>query len=338
MLHHGIDLHKRSLVIATLDASGAVVKRGAIRAHRSDVRRYFRSLSGPHSAVVECTGSWYWLADTLRGLGVPLTLAHARQLKAIATAKVKTDAVDAHTLAQLLRADLIPEAHMVSPELRPYRDLLRTRLRLVQRRVGAKNSISRVLEKHNVPSPEELPPLPFLQATLFQDQVELLTQQIRQLEGLLGHHIFDDPDLQRLLRIPGIGRIGALTLLLEIDDIRRFASARHFHSYARLVPGADNSGGRTRNRRSKEGNRYLKITFSHAALRAVQYYPEIRTFYQHRVRTKGKPIARALVAKEIARIVYFVLKRQVDYDQTFKGVPLSHSKQPIRPRRGSPDA
>lgn len=70
----------------------------------------------------------------------------------------------------------------------------------------------------------------------------------------------------------------------------------------------------------------------------MQYYPEIRTFHQQRVRSKGKPIARALVAKELARIVYFVLKRQVDYDQTFKGVPLSHSKQPIRPRRGSPDA
>jgi transposase len=338
MLHHGIDLHKRSLVIASLDASGSVVKRGSIRAHRGDVQRYFRSLSGPHSAVVECTGSWYWLADTLRALNVPLTLAHARQLKAIAAAKVKTDPVDAHTLAQLLRADLIPEAHMVSAELRPYRDLLRTRLRLVQKRVSAKNSISRVLEKYNVPSPDELPPLPFLQAGLFQDQVELLGQQIHQVEGLLGDHLFEDPDLQRLLRIPGIGRIGALSLILEIDDIQRFPSARHFVSYCRLVPGADNSGGRTCNRRSKEGNRYLKLTFAHAALRAVQYYPEIRTFYQNRVRSKGKPIARALVAKELARIVYFVLKRQVDYNQTIKGVPLSHSKQPIRPRRGTPDS
>jgi transposase len=337
MLHHGIDLHKRSIVIASLDTSGAVVKRGSIRAHRDDVQRYFRSLSGPHSAVVECTGSWYWLADTLRALDVPLTLAHARQLKAIAAAKVKTDPVDAHTLAQLLRADLIPEAHMVSPELRPYRDLLRTRLRLVQRRVGAKNSISRVLEKYNVPSQDELPRIPFLQASLFQDQVELLGQQIHQVEGLLGDHLFEDPELQRLLRIPGIGRIGALSLILEIDDVQRFPSARHFVSYCRLVPGADNSAGRTRSRRSKEGNRYLKLTFSHAALRAVQYYPEIRSFYQQRVRTKGKPIARALVAKELARIVYFVLKRQVDYDRTFKGVPLSHSKQPIRPRRRSPD-
>jgi transposase len=62
------------------------------------------------------------------------------KLKAVAAAKVKTDPVDALTLAQLLRADLIPEAHMISPELRPYRDLLRTRVRLVQRRTSAKNA------------------------------------------------------------------------------------------------------------------------------------------------------------------------------------------------------
>ena len=112
---------------------------------------------------------------------------------------------------------------------------------------------------------------------------------------------------------------------------------RHFHSYARLVPGANNSGSRRQNRRSKEGNRYPKITFAHAAIRAVQYYPEIRSFYQASSTSKGRPIARALVAKEIARLAYVVLKPRVDYDQTFKGMPLSRSKQPVRPRRASPN-
>lgn len=108
-----------------------------------------------------------------------------------------------------------------------------------------------MLEKFKPPSTDELPPLPFLPASLFQDQVDLLGQQIRRLEGLLGRHLLDDPELQRLLWIPGIGRIVALTLWLEIDGIDRFPSVRHFHSYARLVPGADNSGGRTRHRASR---------------------------------------------------------------------------------------
>jgi hypothetical protein len=102
------------------------------------------------------------------------------------------------------------------------------------------------------------------------------------------------------------------------------------------VPGAANSAGKTRHRRSKEGNRFLKATFSHAAIRAVQYVPEIKAFYRAKARRKNRFIARALVAKELARIVYYVLKDHVDFNGTFKGVPLAKLKQPQWPRRASP--
>lgn len=72
------------------------------------------------------------------------------------------------------------------------------------------------------------------------------------------------PAIQRLLWIPGIGRIVALTLALEVDDIQRVPAVRHVWSCCRLVPGAANSAGRHRHRASKDGNRYLKLAFSHA--------------------------------------------------------------------------
>ena len=56
---------------------------------------------------------------------------YAAYIRAISYAKVKTDIVDAATSAQLLRSDLVPEAHMVSPEWREARDLLRARLQIV---------------------------------------------------------------------------------------------------------------------------------------------------------------------------------------------------------------
>ena len=65
--------------------------------------------------------------------GIDLRLAHAKYLKAISYAKVKTDAVDAPTMAQLLRVQLIPEAHMNGEGTRDVRDLLRARLLLVRR-------------------------------------------------------------------------------------------------------------------------------------------------------------------------------------------------------------
>jgi transposase len=172
--------------------------------------------------------------------------------------------------ARLLRAQFIPEAHMVSPELRPLRDLLRARLLLVQKHDSARSSIQRLLEKYNVPSGEQLPPMVQLHAACFQEQLLLLKRQIKGLEKSLHPHLLPNPDIQCLLWIPGIGRICAFTLYLEIDGIERFPDERHFFSYCRLVPGADDSAGKRRHKTSKDGNRYLKIVFTHAANRAIQ--------------------------------------------------------------------
>ena len=145
--------------------------------------------------------------------------------------------------------------------------------------------------------------------------------------------------VQRLLWIPGLGKVNAFTIYTEIDGIARFPSAGQFLSYSRLVPGADNSGGRTRHRSgSKAGNRYLKLAFSHAGIRAVQYNPEIRAFLKAKARRKPIRIARTLVALELARIVYEVLTKQEDFNGKFKNQPLSHRKHATWPRRASPPA
>jgi len=338
MLYSGIDLHKRSVVIATVDERGSVVREESLPASRAAVTRYFRELPEPGIATVEATSSWYWLHDLLKNRSVPLTLAHAKFVKAIAYAKVKTDAVDALTLAHLHRADLIPRAHMISLELRPLRDLLRTRLHLVQKRTSAKNSVARLLEKFNVPGPEQLPDEATLQASLYAEQIELLIDQILRIEKRIDPQLIPHPDVQRLLWIPGIGKLVALTLYLEIDGIQRFDSVRQFFSYCRVVPGAANSAGKRRHAHRKDGNRYLKIALSHAAIRAIQYYPEIKQFYQRKARQKNPAIARTLVQKELARAAYIVLHQNVDFNQTFKGQPLSKRKAPQWPRKASPDA
>lgn len=144
------------------------------------------------------------------------------------------------------------------------------------------------------------------------------------------------PEIQRLLYIPGVGRIVAVTIRLEVDGIARFPTARDFVSYCWLVPGASKSGGRTKHRRTKDGNRYLKLAFSHAAVRAIQYFPEIRAFYRQMARRKQPIIARALVAKELARIVYYVMTKEEAFNGTFKGKILSRTKQPRWPRLANP--
>lgn len=339
MWHSGIDQHKPYCVITTYGAEGPRVKQARVASTPVALQQYFAAFPGPHQAVVESTGGWYWLADTLAALGVELVLAHATRLKAIAAAKVKTDQVDSDTLALLLRADLIPVAHMIAPAQRGPRDLMRTRLRLVQKSVSAQNSIDRLLEKFNVTTVTALDELYALHAACHTAQLQLLEEQIATLERALYPHLIPNAEVQRLLWIPGLGKVNAFTIYTEIDGIARFPSARQFFSYCRLVPGADNSGGRTRHRSgSKAGNRYLKLAFSHAGIRAVQYNPEIRAYFKAKARKKPIRIARTLVALELARIVYHVLSTHEDFNGQFKGRVLSHRKHAQWPRRASPPA
>lgn len=329
MMLHAIDVHKDTLEVATMYADGeSVLQVVRIPASKRALRSYLAQWpASRHRVVIETTGSWYWIADVLREVGAELKLAHAAKVQAITAAKVKTDHVDVLTLLTMLRLNLVPEAHVISPELRELRDLLRMRLRLIEKRTSSLNSIARLLEKYNCAGVEALPELAQVQAGFHRGQISLLAVQVKALEKRIHPQLRSNPEVKRLRRIPGIGRLNAWTLYLEIDGIERFASERKFFSYSRLVPGSDNSGGRTRNKRSRAGNRYLKLAFSHAAVRAVQRYAEVGAAYRKKLRKKNKPLAHAWVRKELARIVYHVLKDDVDYDDTFRGVALSKPKR-----------
>ncbi|MGH7547577.1 MAG: IS110 family transposase [Gemmatimonadales bacterium] len=237
MWYSGIDQHKRDCVITTYGPDGPRVKQARVLTTPLALQQYCAEFPGPQKAVVESTGGWYGLADVLQALGVELVLAHATRLKAISAAKVKTDQVDSDVLALLLRAGLIPEAHMIRPEQRGPRDLMRTRLRLVEKCVSAQNSIDRLLEKFNVQTVAELAALYQLQAACHTAQIHLLETQITTLERALPPHLIPNADVQRLLWIPGLDKVNAFTVYTEIDGITHFPSARQFFSYSRLRPG-----------------------------------------------------------------------------------------------------
>ena len=78
MLYSGIDLHKRTLAIHTVDATGTLVRKADLPTQRDAITAYFATLPGPHQAVVECTGMWYWVRDHLTAQGIDLRLGHAK--------------------------------------------------------------------------------------------------------------------------------------------------------------------------------------------------------------------------------------------------------------------
>jgi len=186
--------------------------------------------------------------------------------------------------------------------------------------------------------PDILPEPYKLQMSLLYQQISLLHEQILTLEKSLHPVLVPNDDIERLLWIPGIGKTTAFTIYLEIDGIDRFPSSKHVVSYCRLVPGARNSNKTLRQKSgNKDGNKYLKMAFSDCAVRAIQYYPEFRAFYRRMLRRTNEPVARAIVAKELARIVYYILKSKDNY-RGFKGQPISRVKSLQWSRLASPYA
>jgi transposase len=338
MYYTGIDLHKFTSYLTTVDSSGAIVKQENLKNVAHNFVQYFHSIPGEHQATVESTMTWYWLNDLLNSLNIPLVLAHAKYVKAIAYAKVKTDKVDSHTLAQLLRMNYIPVAHKISNENRLLRDALRARLKILQRHTSVTNSMGLLLAKYNFSSPTQLTGIPKFQYEQLSEVESLLNEQMLDLEKQLYPFLIPNDDIQRLLWIPGIGKMNAFTILLEVDYINRFPDIKNFFSYSRLTPSARNSGGKSKQRSSKDGNKYLKVAFSDAATHAVQYYPVIRNYHSSLLRKKNKQIAKNIIAKEIASIVYHVLKNKSDFNNYFRGQELDHKKSLQWPRVVSPYA
>lgn len=282
--------------------------------------------------------TWYWLNDLLTSMKIPLVLAHAKYVKAIAYAKVKTDKVDSHILAQLLRMDYIPEAYKICKDKRMLHDALHARLKIVQRHTSVTNSMHLVLAKYNYDSPEQLSGIAKYQYNQLSVVESLLKEQILDLEKQLYPDLIPNDDVQRLLWIPGIGKINAFNIVLEVDNINRFPDVKNFFSYCRLVPSARNSAGKSKQRSSKDGNKYLKVVFSDAAMHAIHFYPVIRKYNNSLMRKKNKQIAKTIIAKEIAKIVYHVLKKKENFNSKFKGKDLERTKSLQWPRVVSPSA
>src|SRR3954449_11402707 len=105
----GIDLHRKRSHVAILDDQGRELRSRRVINDGPTILALLAEIDGECRVALEATYGWEWLADVLQDAGYELHLAHPLRTKAIASARVKTDAVDARTLAHLLRTDLLPE-------------------------------------------------------------------------------------------------------------------------------------------------------------------------------------------------------------------------------------
>jgi transposase len=296
----------------------------------------------PMEVAFESTFGWGWLADLLADAGIPAHMAHPLATKAISSARVKNDAVDAHTLAQLLRGDLLPEAWPAPPECREARRLTRMRTSLVRMSSRLKCQVQAVLAEHGLtPRPSDLFGREgrhlLEQLRLPQVSQERLAANLRLIDSIAGEvrladkqltRLFADDDrVRRLLPIPGIGPIAAAVAVAEIWEVSRFPSPRHLASWSGLTPTEHSSSEHIRlGHVSKQGSRWLRWILVEGAQQAARD-PELREFF-NRVRggrANRNKIARVALAHRLLTLCFYALRDP----QGCRAYPAIRSDEPI---------
>ncbi len=147
MEYYGLDIHKLSITHTCMNEQGQILRRGRVETTPEAIRGIVAPSGEEAWVALEATRGWSYVYDTLEPLGVQLFLAHPKRVKAIAAAKVKNDHIDSATLAHLLRTHLLPLSYAPPPQVRSWREMLRTRQGFVRMRSACRHRIHSILAK-----------------------------------------------------------------------------------------------------------------------------------------------------------------------------------------------
>jgi transposase len=331
MYYIGLDVHKRTISYCVKDGSGAIHAEGTLPATRGDLDRWMKTLPQPWTAAMEATVFTGWIYDHLRPHAAALKVAHPLMLRAIAAAKKKNDRVDAQKICDCLRCDFLPECYMATTAIRERRRTLRYRHLLVRQMVQMKNKISMLLMEagvsynkqrlHKAGYFRELlatnPDIPEGLRSLLRLCRETVVR-LQKTESALVRSLEQDELLmdrvERLMTIPAVGPITALTWALEVGEVQRFSSIKKAISYCGLC-GAEKSSGNTTQRTplSKQRNKHLQTTLIEAAKMAPRYSPALALLYDQEKRKGNANRATLAVARKLVAYLMAVDRGQRNF-------------------------
>jgi len=328
----GIDLHARAMYVCILDQSGTKLVHKNLPTTPEAFLRVIAPYRDDLAVAVECIFTWYWLADLCAKEGIAFVLGHALYMKAIHGGKAQNDKIDAHKIAVLLRGGMLPQAYVYPAEMRATRDLLRRRCHLVRKRAELLAHIQNTNSQYNLPEigkklaykanregVEEHFPEPSVRKT-----IEVDVSLIDHYDQLLGEvelyitrtaKAHDAQTFARLQSVPGVGKILALVLLYEIQDIARFPRVQDFVSYCRLVKCAKESNNKRLGTSGKKiGNVHLRWAFAEAAVLFLRQNQPGKEYFAKLERKHGKAKALTVLGHKLARAVYYMLTREQPFD------------------------
>jgi len=356
VIHYiGLDVHKKTVSYCIKTAAGQIVRQGRLEASRPALRAWAEGLRVPWHGAMESTLFSAWIYDTLKPYAEKLVMGHPARMKAISAGKKKSDAIDASTIADLLRCNLLPTCYVLPPELRDLRRLLRYRNLVVQESVRMQNKMAGLLmesgtafEKDKLhgkkyftqllKSLEEVPESVKDLLRMSRSSLEMFQSTQKQLvERLLSEPALEQR-LERLLSIRAVGPITALTWALEIADPHRFASIADAVSYCGLTAAFRSSAGKQqRGPISKQRNAWLQSVLIEAAKLAPRWNPQLAALHAHELERGHANRATLQVARKLVAYLLAVDKSGQPF-QVHTPAPPADTKAKNKTRRKSKKA
>ncbi len=280
--------------------------------------------------MVESTFNWYWLVDGLQNAGYKVHLANPSAIKQYEGLKHTDDKWDSFWLAHMLRLNILPEGYIYPKEERPVRDMLRRRVlfvrqrtqqilsfqSMVSRNLGERMSANKIkkLKEEDIEVLFDHPQLVSV-AKHNITTIKALAKTVKAIEKEVISIVKLRTRFKMLKTIPGIGDILALTIMLEVGDIGRFAKVGNYSSYCRCVRSERTSNGKNKGKgNTKNGNKYLSWAYVEAANFAIRFSPEAQRFFQKKMAKTNRVVAVKALGNKLARASYYIMRDQVEYD------------------------
>lgn len=259
-----------------------------------------------------------------------VAIANPRLVRAIAYARAKTDKIDAGILARLYAAGFLPEIWVADDDTLRRRRQMAERMGVLEQAVRVKGRIHAMLHANLIPRYTghlfgkagrrwlDGLPLPDDERGILLRlvaELESVMRRLAELDKVIAQQALDDPLARRLMTIPGVGPVVAMTVLASISEIARFPSPEKLSCYFGLTPKIRQSGDRParHGRISKQGNGAARKMLVEAAWSAKTAPGPLRAFFKRVQAKSGSGAAAVATARKLAVMIWHVLAGERDY-------------------------
>ncbi|HCJ84439.1 MAG TPA: IS110 family transposase [Parachlamydiales bacterium] len=335
MSHYvGLDISMKETVICIVNDKGESVHKGRCKTDPEKITCHLKKTGLIIEKIGLESGSLsHWLVSNLRELELPAICIDSRKMAAILSVQVnKTDDNDARGIAEAMRCGLYKEVSQKSQEAVETGTLMQSRRTLVQQRVQLINAIRGFLKTYGIQlgscGKEEFPErvrkvLP--EALMIAREgieglvncYEKLCEEIKKMERKIEDLARKDVDVKRLMTVPGVGLITAMTFKIELDNPHRFKKSRDVGAYFGMTPRQYSSGETKRQGHiSKCGSAEMRTLLTEAGLVCLtrsKKWSKMKAWGLKVMRKHGAKKAAVAVGRKLAVIMHRMLIDQTDF-------------------------